>query len=291
MKRALAALAMLGVATVMAAPSAATTTVYGSAQIKYTVNATVLVSIATNYATTTPYSQSAAASTILPSVAGNCAAGAVETTATLTFGGVTPPGSGYTGCYYKNAVEVGVDSNDASGYKVIEYVDTLIAGTQICAFRLNATPAAFRRDADLCVPAERHPGSGAIRLRRDRESGGLYGLVPDRQQRGGDRPGRPRRGDGGNRLRRRLPAGRHDDRRHHDADRDHLHLGRLHDVQRRVAPDRVELHRPGHSAQRRLDGGLRRRHQRPHHRGHSELTTPSESSAKSYRFLHDLFAI
>jgi hypothetical protein len=133
---------MLGVATVMAAPSAATTTVYGSAQIKYTVNATVLVSIATNYATTTPYSQSAAASTILPSVAGNCAAGAVETTATLTFGGVTPPGSGYTGCYYKNAVEVGVDSNDASGYKVIEYVDTLIAGTQICAFRLNATPAA-----------------------------------------------------------------------------------------------------------------------------------------------------
>ena len=142
MKRAFTALAMLGLATVMTAPSSATTTVYGSAQIKYTVNATALVSIATNYATTSPYSQSAAASTILPSVAGDCAAGAVETTATLTFGGVTPPGAGYTGCYYKNAVEVGVDTNDASGYKVIEYIDTVVTGTQVCLFRLNATPAA-----------------------------------------------------------------------------------------------------------------------------------------------------
>jgi len=141
-KRALAALVMLGIATVTAAPSMASTTVYGSAQLKYTVNATALVSIATNYATTAPYGQAAGASTILPSVAGNCTAGVAETLATLTFGGVTPPSSGYTGCYYKNAVEVGINSNDASGYKVIEYIDTLIAGTQVCLFPLNATPAA-----------------------------------------------------------------------------------------------------------------------------------------------------
>ena len=116
--------------------------VYGSADLKFTVNATAEVAIATNYATTAPYGQSGAAATILDSTPGNCAAGVVETLATLTFGGVTPPGTGYNGCYYKNAVEIGISSNDANGYKVIEYIDTVVTGTQVCLFRLNATPAA-----------------------------------------------------------------------------------------------------------------------------------------------------
>ena len=115
--------------------------VYGSADLKFTVNATAEVAIATNYATTAPYGQSGAAATILDSTPGNCA-GVVETLATLTFGGVTPPGTGYNGCYYKNAVEIGISSNDANGYKVIEYIDTVVTGTQVCLFRLNATPAA-----------------------------------------------------------------------------------------------------------------------------------------------------
>jgi hypothetical protein len=135
---------VLGIAAITAAPSMASTTVYGSAQIKYTVNAVTLVSIATNYATSAPFGQSGSAATILPSTAAMCAAGAVETTATLTFGGVTPPSSaGYTGCYYKNALEIGINSNDAIGYNVYEYLDTAVTGTAICLFPLgSATPAA-----------------------------------------------------------------------------------------------------------------------------------------------------
>jgi len=119
----------------------AATTVYGSAQLKYTVNATAAVSIAVNYDATGAI-QSGVASTILPSVAAQCTAGVAEgTNATLTFGGITPPGAGYTGCYYKNAISVGVLTNDTANVQVVEYTDTVAAGTQICAFKLN-TPAA-----------------------------------------------------------------------------------------------------------------------------------------------------
>ena len=141
MKRAVIALASLGIVTALAAPSMAATTVYGSAQLKYTVNATTAVSIAVNYDATGAI-QNAVASTILPSVAAACTAGVAEgALATLTFGGITPPGAGYTGCYYKNAISVGVQTNDTNLVQVIEYVDTLATGTQICAFKLN-TPAA-----------------------------------------------------------------------------------------------------------------------------------------------------
>jgi hypothetical protein len=140
-KRAVTALASLGIVTALAAPSMAATTVYGSAQLKYTVNATAAVSIAVNYDATGAI-QNAVASTILPSVVGNCSAGVAEAAlATLTFGGITPPGAGYTGCYYKNAISVGVQSNDTANVTVVEYIDTLAPGTQICAFKLN-TPAA-----------------------------------------------------------------------------------------------------------------------------------------------------
>ncbi len=134
---------MLGIATVCAGPaSAAPPTVYGSAQLKYTVNATAAVSIAVNYSATGAI-QAGTASTILPSTAGSCAAGVAEgATANLTFGGITPPAAGYTGCYYKNAISVGVNSNDSAGVKVVEYFDTAVTGTQLCAFFLDATPKA-----------------------------------------------------------------------------------------------------------------------------------------------------
>jgi hypothetical protein len=141
-KRAATALVSLGIVASMAAPSMAAATVYGSAQLKYTVNATAAVSIAVNYDATGAI-QNAVASSILPSVAGNCTAGVAEgALATLTFGGITPPAAGYTGCYYKNAISVGVESNDALGVKIIQYTDALAAGTQICSFPLNAAPAA-----------------------------------------------------------------------------------------------------------------------------------------------------
>ncbi|MBV8748508.1 MAG: hypothetical protein JO103_02215 [Candidatus Eremiobacteraeota bacterium] len=132
---------MLGIATATAAPSMAATTVYGSAQLKYTVNATASLSLSTNYTATG--APSASAATILSQPAGNCSAGVAETTATLTFGGITPPASGMTGCYYKNAIGIGVLSNDGLGVKVFEYTDTIATGTAICvAFPSTVTPAA-----------------------------------------------------------------------------------------------------------------------------------------------------
>ena len=144
MKRAVVALVMLGMGAVTAAPSMASTTVYGSAQLKYTVNATAAISIATNYTAAAGGPQSAAASTILAGGTGTCSAGAIEATASLTFGGITPPANpaNYQTCYYKNAISVGVNSNDASGVSVYEFVDTLQANTAICAYPLNAVPAA-----------------------------------------------------------------------------------------------------------------------------------------------------
>jgi len=133
---------MLGIATATAAPSMAATTVYGSAQLKYTVNATASISIAVNYDANGAI-QPAVASTILSSAAGNCAAGVAEASnATLTFGGITPPATpgNYTTCYYKNAMSIGVNSNDSAGVNVVEYVDAVQAGTAICAYRLDATP-------------------------------------------------------------------------------------------------------------------------------------------------------
>lgn len=145
MKRALAALAILGLGSVMAMPAqAAGPTVYGSAQLKYTVTATAALSLATNYVAATG-SQSAAAASILPSVAAACSAGAAEgALATLTFGNVTPPsGAGSTGCYYQNAISVGISSNDAAGVTLTEGVDAVTAGVIVCAFPLNAAPAAL----------------------------------------------------------------------------------------------------------------------------------------------------
>lgn len=135
---------MLGIATVCAAPSSAATTVYGSAQLKYTVNATASVSIAVNYDNAGGI-QPAVASAILASSAGNCTAGVAEASnATLTFGGITPPAAAgnYTSCLYKNAISVGINSNDSAGVKVVEYVDAVQAGTVICAYPLDATPKA-----------------------------------------------------------------------------------------------------------------------------------------------------
>jgi hypothetical protein len=133
---------MLGIATATAAPSMAATTVYGSAQLKYTVNATASISIAVNYDANGAI-QPAVASSILASTAGNCAAGVAEASnATLTFGGITPPAAAgsYTTCYYKNAMSIGVNSNDGAGVNVVEYVDQIQAGTGICAYRLDASP-------------------------------------------------------------------------------------------------------------------------------------------------------
>jgi hypothetical protein len=130
---------MLGMSAALAGPVSAAATVYGSTQLKYTVNATAAVSIAVNYDPVTGSIKNAVAGTILPSVAGNCSAAVAEgANSTLTFGGITPAGAGYTGCYYKDAISIGVQSNDASGVKIIEYLDVSAAGTAVCVFPLGA---------------------------------------------------------------------------------------------------------------------------------------------------------
>jgi hypothetical protein len=151
-KRAVTALASLGIVTALAAPAlAAQPPVYGSVQLKYTVNATAAVSIATNYNPAVAGGpQAATAATINPSVAGVCAAGVVEAAATLTFGGITPGTAGYNGCLYKNAVSIGVQSNDALGVQIYQYVDVLPAGTQICAVQ-NGTAFAPKPGASAAV--------------------------------------------------------------------------------------------------------------------------------------------
>lgn len=132
---------MLGMGAVTAAPSMAATTTYGSAQLKYTVNATAAISIATNYVAATG-AQNAAAGTILAGGTGACSAAVAEASATLTFGGITPPTvpATYQTCYYKQALSVGVNSNDSSGVKVIEYMDAIPAGTVFCAYPIDSTP-------------------------------------------------------------------------------------------------------------------------------------------------------
>jgi hypothetical protein len=150
---------MLGIVATSAAPSMAAVTLYGSAQLKYTVNATASLSLSTNFTTTG--AQAAAAATILSNPAGNCSAGVAEASATLTFGGITPPsGAGMTGCYYKNAIGIGVLSNDALGVKVFEYTDAIAPGTAICA--MTPTGAALAATLTLSpVAAAPAPATSA----------------------------------------------------------------------------------------------------------------------------------
>jgi hypothetical protein len=145
MKRAAAALVMLGLGTAMAIPANAATNQFGSAQIKYTVAATAALSIAVNYSPATGSIQAAVAGTIFPAGTGSCSAGIAEgANATLTFGSITPPtGATAEECYYSNAVSVGVSTNDSLGYTVQEGVDSVPAGTLICMFPTNAVPAAL----------------------------------------------------------------------------------------------------------------------------------------------------
>ncbi len=105
----------------------------GAAQIQWTATASVNLSIATQYNGT--FVQGLAAPTILPSAAGVCAAPPSETAFTLTFGALTPSSTVPTACLYKNALAVAVQTNDATGFSVSQYLDsTPTNGVGICAY-------------------------------------------------------------------------------------------------------------------------------------------------------------
>jgi len=112
---------------------ASTSTSSGAAQLKFISGATLTMSIVTQYSAAG--AQGNAVPTLLPSVAGVCTAAGAETNFTLTFGALAPRPTAATACLYKNAVAVAVNSNDANGFVVNEYLDaTPTTGIGICAF-------------------------------------------------------------------------------------------------------------------------------------------------------------
>ncbi len=133
MKRSLAASVMIAALLAPAVPAHATSTSSGAAQLKFIAGATLTMSIVTQYSAAG--AQGNAVPTLLPSVAGVCTAPASETNFTLSFGALAPLPNAATACLYKNAVAVGVNSNDANGFIVNEYLDaTPTTGIGICAF-------------------------------------------------------------------------------------------------------------------------------------------------------------
>ncbi|HEX3468929.1 MAG TPA: hypothetical protein VHT05_12700 [Candidatus Elarobacter sp.] len=105
----------------------------GTAQIQWTSSASANLSIVTQY--NTSFVQGTAAPTILASTAGVCAAPPSETAFTLTFGALSPSSTASTACLYKNAIAVQVQTNDAAGFSVSQYLDSApTSGVGICAY-------------------------------------------------------------------------------------------------------------------------------------------------------------
>ena len=112
---------------------ASTSTSTGGAQLQWTAGATLSMAIVTQYSAA--FAQGNAAPPVLPSAVGVCVPAASEVNFTLTFGALTPSKTVPTGCLYKNALAVSVQSNDANGFVVNEYLDsTPSSGIGICAF-------------------------------------------------------------------------------------------------------------------------------------------------------------
>jgi hypothetical protein len=132
-KRLFAASALVAVLLAPASFARASSTQTGGAQIQWTSAATSSLSIVTQYSTTP--TQGLAAPTLLPSAAGVCAGAGTEVAYTLTFGALTRSTSAPTACLYKNAIAIGVQTNDAAGFSVSEYLDAApTTGIGICAF-------------------------------------------------------------------------------------------------------------------------------------------------------------
>jgi len=108
-------------------------TTSGAAQIQWTSSATATMTIVTQYSTTG--AQGNAVPTLLPSLVGTCIASSAESNFTLSFGSVSPRPGSPVGCLYTNALAVSVQTNDAAGFTVNEYLDVAPNnGVGICAF-------------------------------------------------------------------------------------------------------------------------------------------------------------
>jgi hypothetical protein len=133
-KRLLAASAFaVSLAAASASVAHAASNQTAGAQIQWTSAATATLSIVTQYSAA--FAQGNAVPTLLPSVAGVCTAAGAEANFTLTFGALSPRTNVSTACLYKNALAVSVQTDDASGFVVNEYLDAApTSGVGICAF-------------------------------------------------------------------------------------------------------------------------------------------------------------
>lgn len=138
MNRSLVAFVIVAALLAPADSVLAATTTSGAAQLVFTSAATMSMTIATQYSATG--TQGNAVPTLLPSAVGVCTAAGAEVNFTLTFGALNQQPGAATACLYKNAVSVGVNSNDAAGFIVNEYLDTTpTSGIGICAFPNGGT--------------------------------------------------------------------------------------------------------------------------------------------------------
>ncbi|HEY0382435.1 MAG TPA: hypothetical protein VGC72_09570 [Candidatus Elarobacter sp.] len=108
-------------------------TTTGGAQLQWKSGATLSMAIVTQYSAA--FAQGSAIPPLLPSAAGVCTPAGTEANFTMTFGALVPSKTVPTACLYKNALAVSVQSNDAAGFVVNEYLDsTPTAGIGICAY-------------------------------------------------------------------------------------------------------------------------------------------------------------
>ncbi|HEY0615798.1 MAG TPA: hypothetical protein VGC96_14205 [Candidatus Elarobacter sp.] len=133
MKRLLVASFLVAALAASSSIARAASTTTGGAQITWKAAATATMSIVTQYSAAG--AQGSAVPTLLPSIAGVCTAAGNEANFTMTFGSLNPRPNAATACLYKNALAVSIQSNDAAGFVVNEYLDANpTSGIGICAF-------------------------------------------------------------------------------------------------------------------------------------------------------------
>jgi hypothetical protein len=133
-KRLLVASAIVASLAAASTPAAhASSTRTAGAQIQWTSAATASMTIVTQYSVAG--AQGNAVPTLLPSLVGVCTAAGAEANFTMTYGALSPRPNAATACLYKNALAVGVNTNDAAGFTVNQYLDAApTSGVGICAY-------------------------------------------------------------------------------------------------------------------------------------------------------------
>lgn len=134
MKKLLSLATLAAVVGVTALPAAAANPT-GNVTVKWNIAASGTLSLNTNYSNTG--AQQTTAPSILAALnggAGSCTATGAgsEVAATVNFGSITPDTTVYEGCYYKNAVNAVVTTNDNSWNLQANVSAALPAGYSLC---------------------------------------------------------------------------------------------------------------------------------------------------------------